>query len=151
MKDDLEHSGEKNIQRDAWASLREFTVARIALGRTGTSVPLKQTLAFQLDHAHARDAVYSILNTEYLLHELEQLNLTACCIQSKAGTREEYLQRPDWGRQLDKVSKEKISELRYLNAVDIAIILADGLSAEAINHHAIAVLQLLLPELIIFL
>jgi ethanolamine ammonia-lyase small subunit len=48
---------------DPWAGLRAFTAARIGLGRTGTSVPLREALAFRLAHAHARDAVYSELET----------------------------------------------------------------------------------------
>jgi ethanolamine ammonia-lyase small subunit len=46
---------------DPWVSLKAFTAARIALGRSGTSVPLQESLAFKLAHAHARDAVYSAL------------------------------------------------------------------------------------------
>lgn len=146
MKEELPVKSDKNILPDAWVSLRDYTAARIALGRTGTSIPVKQTLAFQLDHAHARDAVYSELNKEHLLHELDQLRVPVCIVHSKASTREEYLQRPDWGRQLDNPSSEKLSSLNKLST-DMAIILADGLSAEAINRHAIPVLQLLLPEL----
>jgi len=52
---------------DPWDSLKKFTPARIAIGRVGSSIPLKQALEFKLAHAHARDAVYSTLNSEILI------------------------------------------------------------------------------------
>ncbi|WP_324676925.1 ethanolamine ammonia-lyase subunit EutC [Hymenobacter sp. GOD-10R] len=131
---------------DPWAGLRAFTGARIALGRTGTSVPLRESLAFRMAHAHARDAVYSVLATEELLAELGQLQLAVCQVKSQAQNRQEYLQRPDLGRKLDEESKALLVE-QAPDACDIAIILADGLSATAINEHAVPLLRLLLPQL----
>lgn len=129
---------------DPWASLRAFTGARIALGRTGTSVPLREALAFKLAHAHARDAVYSVLDTERMLGELAALGLPVHQASSQAQNRQEYLQRPDYGRQLAEESK---AQLAANVDCDVAIVLADGLSATAINTHAVPLLRLLLPEL----
>ena len=127
-------------EADPWVALRSFTAARIALGRSGTSVPLREALAFKLAHAHARDAVYSTLATEPLLADLAALQLPVCQVRSKAQTREEYLQRPDRGRQLDSASQSLLTEYAS-GECDIAIILADGLSATAINDHALPLLR----------
>ncbi|HEX8507058.1 MAG TPA: ethanolamine ammonia-lyase subunit EutC [Hymenobacter sp.] len=131
---------------DPWASLKAHTDARIALGRAGTSVPLRESLAFKLAHAHARDAVYSLLTTDELLAALAKLGLSLCQVHSRATSREEYLQRPDYGRQLDEDSKTHLAEQASAEC-DLVIILADGLSATAVNEHALPLLGLLLPQL----
>ena len=131
---------------DPWAALKAFTAARIALGRSGTSVPLRESLAFQLAHAHARDAVYSTLAVDPLRTGLQHLQLATCAVQSQAHTRPEYLQRPDLGRQLAAASRARLAELAG-EACDLAIVLADGLSATAVNDHALPLLHQLLPLL----
>ena len=117
---------------DPWASLRAFTAARIALGRIGTSVPLREALAFKLAHAHTRDAVYSTLAIDELLAGLYGLQLPVCPVRSQAATRQEYLQRPDLGRRLDQASAALLSQ-QAADEQDVAIVIADGLSAAAIN------------------
>ena len=130
---------------DPLASLREFTAARIAIGRVGTSIPLKQSLEFKLAHAHARDAVYSTLDTNELLNSFNVLNLPVLHLHSKATNRGQYLKRPDLGRQLNDESAEKLKDFNA--GADIAIIIADGLSATAVNENAFGLLQLLIPML----
>jgi ethanolamine ammonia-lyase small subunit len=130
---------------DPWASLRAFTAARIALGRSGTSVPLREALAFRLAHAHARDAVYSALASAHLMSELAALELPIVQVQSRASTRQKYLQRPDLGRQLAEDAHPPLGELA--GDYDVALVLADGLSATATNMHARPLLQLLVPAL----
>lgn len=131
---------------DPWSMLRSYTAARIALGRTGVSVPLKESLDLRMAHAHARDAVYSELNRKMLIDSLKTFQLPIIETHSKAKDRADYLQRPDHGRQLHEDSTRKLND-ENKNESDIVIILADGLSATAINNHAIPLLQQLISEL----
>jgi ethanolamine ammonia-lyase small subunit len=105
--------------------LRAFTPARVALGRTGHSVPTGELLRFQLDHARARDAVWEEL------HPLA-LGLPHILLHSAAADRHTYLRRPDLGRRLNAESRLRLQRGSY----DAAIILVDGLSAAAIQRHA---------------
>ncbi|RDV17177.1 ethanolamine ammonia-lyase subunit EutC [Pontibacter diazotrophicus] len=136
----------RNTETDPWSGLKMYTAARIALGRTGTSVPLKESFAFKMAHAHARDAVYSSLNLEVLLQGLHAFNLPVHVLHSMASDRMEYLQRPDLGRMLNQASSEQLKE-EGSSSTEIAFVLADGLSATAVNEHAIPLLQLLVPAL----
>jgi len=130
---------------DPWASLRGFTAARIAIGRTGDSIPLQQMLEFKLAHAHARDAVYSKLDVDALHDSLSQFNLPLHHLHSKAAHREKYLTRPDYGRRLDDASAEL---LQNQPPVAITLIITDGLSATAVNQYALNLLRLLIPKLV---
>ena len=136
-----------NVEQDLWHPLKAFTAARIALGRTGTAIPLKEVLEFKLAFAFAKDAVYSALDTEGLEQKLKVLGIPIYTLQSKAATRSEYLQRPDWGRLLDDTSIDLLKNNRYDTSYDVAIIIADGLSATAINKHAFPVVDLLIKAL----
>jgi ethanolamine ammonia-lyase small subunit len=135
------------IKQDIWHPLKAFTNARIALGRTGTAIPLKEVLAFKLAFAYAKDAVYSVLNMEELIAQLNVFNLPIYTLQSRAISREMYLQRPDFGRLLNTKSIDLLKENKSAIKYDVAIIIADGLSATAINKHAFPVVELLINEL----
>ena len=134
------------FQNDPLGGLKQFTAARIGIGRTGSSIPLKQSLELKLAHAHARDAVYSELDADKLSADLKQFDLPVLMLHSEAVYREMYLQRPDLGRKLDEKSIELINDYLYSKA-DVVIIIADGLSATAVNHHAISLLRVLIPQL----
>ncbi|TDW96116.1 ethanolamine ammonia-lyase subunit EutC [Dinghuibacter silviterrae] len=127
------------VEEDAWSALRAFTPARIALGRTGNALPLKEVLHFRMAHAHARDAVYSRLNVE----GLDALGLPVMALHSQARDRHTYLQRPDLGRLLDERSAATLEHGAY----DLVFVIADGLSATAVNHHAVPLLHRLIPAL----
>ncbi|HEV2446875.1 MAG TPA: ethanolamine ammonia-lyase subunit EutC [Candidatus Sulfopaludibacter sp.] len=116
--------------------LKSFTPARVALGRTGHSLPTPELLRFQLDHARARDAVYQALDAG-------SLGVPHVLLRSAAQDRATYLRRPDLGRVLDERSRGLLEAGDY----DAALVIADGLSATAVHRHAAGVLEALLPRL----
>ncbi|MBO0934572.1 ethanolamine ammonia-lyase subunit EutC [Fibrella sp. HMF5036] len=132
---------------DAWSFLREHTAARLAQGITGHSLPTRALLDFQLDQARARDAVYSTLAWPELLAGLIDLlpSTAPIRLQSQAPDRPTYLKRPDLGRKINELSVRQLADIAIV-PTDLSIILADGLSATAINRHALPLLALLLPE-----
>lgn len=127
--------------------LKQFTNARIALGRAGTSIPVKANLEFQLAHALARDSVSIPLDFSSLAQQLGK-NQATTQLQSQVSNHPEYLQRPDKGRLLSPESVTKLDKPEgQKDRPDIAIIVADGLSSAAIANHAPALLNALIPEL----
>ncbi|HTE26720.1 ethanolamine ammonia-lyase subunit EutC [Flavitalea sp.] len=133
------------IIHDNWEALREFTDARIALGRTGSSIPMQKEFEFKLAYAHARDAVHSNMDTESLINGLQRFAVPILTLASQVSSRQLYLQRPDLGRLLDEESEKKVADFSSPN--DLALIIADGLSATAINHNLLPLLDILLPGL----
>lgn len=132
-----------NIIENPWALLKEYTDARIGLGRAGISIPTSHSLAFQLAHAQAQDAVHLPLDVEYVIEQLGNINLnqeifTPILLHSQAVNRTVYLQRPDLGRRLDKKSIEVLKKVNTLKdeKYDLSIVIVDGLSSLAIKENA---------------
>ncbi len=132
---------------DRWTHLRQFTGARIAMGRAGGSAPTGALLDFRLAHARARDAVHTHFDPEELAADLRGLNEEALVLDSLARDRAEYLQRPDFGRRLSETSRELLEHSLGGSAPDITIIVSDGLSTTAAMQQAGPTLAALLPLL----
>ncbi len=126
--------------------LRTLTPARVALGRSGASLPTKPLLDFTLAHARARDAVHAAFDADGLAAELGAHGLPVTAVKSRAVDRRDYLRRPDLGRQLDVASVERLSACAA-KPCGLAIVVGDGLSALALHAHAAALLNNLLPRL----
>lgn len=126
-----------------WLDLRRLTPARIALGRTGTSLPTRAQLDFQCAHAQARDAVHLAFDHAGLREQLSQRGRDSILLHSAASDRHSYLQRPDLGRRLHEESARQLREHAQANpgGVDLAIIVADGLSALAVHRHTLPFLN----------
>jgi ethanolamine ammonia-lyase small subunit len=134
------------ITADPWPQLRQLTAARIALGVAGTSLPTAAHLAFQGAHALARDAVHRQLEVEPIRQALAKMGLSPLLLHSAAADRPIYLRRPDQGRRLDRASRQRLEAARS-EGCDLALVIADGLSAQAIQANAVALVDALRPRL----
>jgi ethanolamine ammonia-lyase small subunit len=142
---------EENAENTLAQSLRAFTSARVSLRRTGAALATSEVLDFQRAHAEARDAVQAALDADRfadrLACQLNALNLGGTGIlkmRSAAPDRQAYLRRPDLGRQLDPASTVQLSAL----GCDVVFVIGDGLSAVAVERHAIPLLSAILPEIL---
>jgi len=131
---------------DDWQALRRHTAARIALGRSGASLPSREVLAFGLAHAQARDAVHLPLDVAALGTALAADGWRHLEVRSRANDRSAYLARPDWGRRLAPDSA-RLLETSSGAAVDAVFVVSDGLSSTAIQRHALPFLGTLRPLL----
>ncbi|MCE4224038.1 ethanolamine ammonia-lyase subunit EutC [Methylobacterium sp. C25] len=129
---------------DLWKRLSRLTPARIGLGRAGAGLPTREVLSFGLAHAQARDAVHTPLDAEAVAGAIEALGLPTLTVASHAGDRATYLRRPDYGRRLSAESEAALRE-RAGEAADLAIVVADGLSARAVHEGAATMLAALKP------
>jgi ethanolamine ammonia-lyase small subunit len=123
------------------ARLRDRTPARVALGHCGAGLPTHALLDFQLDHARARDAVHESLDVQRLTADLEAADVIR--VRSQAPDRVTYLQRPDLGRRLAAECNAALPTGPY----DVAFILGDGLSARAVERHAVKTLRVVVRSL----
>jgi ethanolamine ammonia-lyase small subunit len=129
--------------------LRHYTSARVSLGQVGVAVPAQEQLCFQLDHALARDAVHARLDVAALLQALRQRQMEGIALQSAVtgsstqNERQVYLRRPDLGRSLHPDSARELRQLSESTEAtpDVVFVIADGLSALAVERHALPLLD----------
>lgn len=129
---------------DPWFFLANRTMARIARGRTGASLPTREVLAFDLAHALARDAVHARVDRVKLAGALARLNLATVEVESQAVERQAYLRQPDAGRRLSAASAVRLSAAAG-SRCDLAVMIGDGLSATAVDAHAAALMAEFAP------
>lgn len=131
------------------ARLRSFTPARVGLGRTGVSLQTREVLRFQLAHAQARDAVHARLESGNLAAAIAPLVQPSPItrLHSAARDRATFLQRPDLGRRLDESGRQLLARTEPVEC-DLVLVVADGLSALAVERHVPGLLAELLPRLI---
>lgn len=128
--------------------LRELTPARVGLGRTGVSLETRDLLDFSRCHAMARDAVHAHLESAALAATLNEITRGEVLrLHSAAADRATYLQRPDLGRRLDEPSREALAQNMRTDDGDLLIVVADGLSALAVERHAAPLVKELIARL----
>ncbi len=111
-------------------ALRRLTPARLRLAAGAEVSPLGAVLDFQASHAEARDAIRQPVDWAQVTEPLGQT--ATIRVHSRADDRTIYLRRPDLGRRLRDADAALLPDGPF----DIALIVADGLSARAINETA---------------
>jgi ethanolamine ammonia-lyase small subunit len=132
---------------DVWDRLRLLTPARLGLQRAGPGIGTRDHLAFRAAHALARDAVFSPLDVAGLMTAVQRLGLTALPVRSGCADQATFLSRPDLGRVLAAGEAARLQGETCAVACDVAFVLAGGLSAAAVNAHAVPLLDHVVPRL----
>jgi ethanolamine ammonia-lyase small subunit len=130
------------------ASMRHLTAARLGIVRSGGSLTTAQVLDFDLAHAQARDAVHLGFDRDQVKSDIQKILAehgmapAVLEIHSMAADKAIYLKRPDLGRRLSAESMPRLEQVEQ--GKDVAVIVSDGLSAQALVHLP-AVLRAWLP------
>ncbi|WP_375463111.1 ethanolamine ammonia-lyase subunit EutC [uncultured Methylobacterium sp.] len=135
-----------SAEGEIWARLAKLTPARIGLGRAGSGLPTREVLRFGLAHAQARDAVHTPMDPRAIAEGIGAQGLPTLTVASQAADRAAYLRRPDHGRRLAPESREAL-EQAATGPVDLAIVVADGLSARAVHEGAAALMAAFKPHI----
>jgi len=117
-------------------ALSSFTPARLTLGRAGASPSTHEKLRFAADHSLARDAVRREMNAPLVMAELQSVGISSAVVRSQVSSLNEHLQRPDLGRRLNPADRIALGA-----PCDVAFILADGLSAGAVERYGARLLE----------
>lgn len=129
-------------ERALWDRLRGTTKSRIGLGRAGDALDTAAVLELGAAHAVARDAVHTAVDVGALVAGLTALGFDDVrTVHSLAPDRSTYLRRPDLGRVVADVDALTPS------GADLGIVVCDGLSAAAVDTHAVKMVGALLAAL----
>lgn len=126
--------------RDAYMKVKQYTPARLGVGRAGGRYKTETMIRFRADHAVAQDAVFSDVPEE-LIKEMGFFSVQTMCKD-----KDEYLTRPDLGRKLDDEAVKMIKENCKMNPT-VQVYVSDGLSSTAIAANVRDVLPALLQGL----
>lgn len=124
------------------AEIQQRTPARVFVNRSGLSYRTSTWLGLRQDHAAAADAVHAELDISRDFHTEFVARHKLFTVQSQAASKDEYLLRPELGRQLDDTARQLLAE-RCPTGCDFQIVIGDGLSAAAVRTQV----PRLLPEL----
>jgi ethanolamine ammonia-lyase small subunit len=117
---------------DSIEAARLRTPARVFTGRAGSSYRTPTLLGLRQDHAAARDAVWAEVDLarDLGVELLEHFGLFE--VQTRAGSKEQYLLRPDLGRRFSDAGRTAVAANCPPRA-ELQIVIGDGLSAAAVT------------------
>ena len=119
---------------EKYRKMKERTPARLGSGRAGARYKTLTSLRFRADHAAAQDAVFSQVSQDFA----EKNGMVE--VQTRCGSKDEYLTRPDLGRCFDEENQKKI-RAAIPGKPRVQIVVGDGLSSAAITANAMDCLE----------
>lgn len=125
---------------DALRRMMTKTTARIGVGKAGPRLKTGTLLKLRADHAAARDAVMMDVSDE-LIQSLGLFKVTTRC-----GDKNEFLTRPDLGRDFDEETRQLIQK-SCIARPDVQLIVSDGLSSSAVEANAARILPIVIDGL----
>lgn len=122
--------------------VRACTPARLLQGRAGSSYRTNTQMELRAAHAEARDAVRTELSLDAHLGAEFVQRWQLFEVSTQVHSKDEYLHRPDLGRQFSEASRTELLQHCSPQA-DLQIAIGDGLSVIAIAAQVPALLPLL--------
>ncbi len=113
---------------EAYLEIKRTSTARVGTWRAGPRYRTETYLRLRADHAKAMDAVFEDVPEE-LIDKLRLLKVTTRC-----ASKNDYLTRPDLGRQFDEETSRLIKD-KCIPEADVQLIVSDGLSSTAVSHN----------------
>ncbi|MGX7025186.1 ethanolamine ammonia-lyase subunit EutC [Vagococcus hydrophili] len=113
---------------EGYLRMKSFTPARLGLWRSGPRYKTQSMLRFRADHAAAQDAVFSDVPEELV----KEMGFTS--VITKCQDKDEYVTRPDLGRQFD-VENQEIIKSNTTKGAKVQIVVGDGLSSAAVGAN----------------
>jgi ethanolamine ammonia-lyase small subunit len=139
-------SDKNALQPIGWPELieriRARTPARVLVERAGAAYRTETQLELRQAHAAARDAVRTELDLEKDLGAAFAERWKLFEVSTLAASKDEYLLRPDLGRQLDDSARLLVAE-RCVPRADLQIVIGDGLSVTAVSTQLPRLLPLI--------
>lgn len=127
---------------DLLRAIQARTPARILVGRAGASYRTATQLQLRQDHAAALDAVHAEFEAEKEWDSSFVSRWKLFTVQSCAGSKSEYLARPDLGRRLNEPGRAHVA-LHCPHGAGLQVIVGDGLSAAAVATQVPRLLPML--------
>ena len=110
--------------------MKRSTPARIGVWRAGPRYKTETLLRFRADHAAAQDAVFNDVPEEFLTKNSLEVVQTECV------DKDQFITRPDLGRQFSDESKAAIKRIVGTAAPKVLVYVSDGLSSTAVAANS---------------
>jgi ethanolamine ammonia-lyase small subunit len=125
--------------------VRARTPARVLAGRAGAAYRTATQLELRQAHAAARDAVRAEFDLQKDLGAEFVCQWKLFVVSTMAGSRDEYLQRPDLGRRLEDDARSVLAT-QCPSDIDLQIVIGDGLSVTAVSAQVPSLLPLIVER-----